>query len=150
MLARGRAWPPQEVWRFWGSRQHGPVWALPHSRLRGEKRFPRRHHPCVFQALRGDFPEVYLHGRCGGSGRRRFIFTVGVCGGDLGSASLALPSPPLGHQPRDALAAGWGRSESPAPSPGKRARKETFPSMIVLPLAERVMKILGKCYTTRG
>lgn len=56
--------------------------------------------------------------------------------------------PGLGPEPAPA-----GPLPRPAPGcpvPGKRPRKETFPSMIVLPLAERVMKILGKCYTTRG
>lgn len=114
-----------------------------------------RHPPCVFQALRGDSPAGYLRG---GSGGRRFIFTVGVCGGHLGPAFLAppAPGPPLRRCPRLGLGPGPVRAgplPRPAPgcpAPGKRPRKETFPSMIVLPLAERVMKILGKCYTTRG
>lgn len=119
----------------------------------------------IFQAFRGDFPEVYLHGRCGGSGRRRFIFYGRSLWGrprpSFSCTTGTSSPPPRGYRPGDALASGGGRSRPQrVPCPGqpqgaryrgeKRPRKETFPSMIVLPLAERVMKILGKCYTTRG
>lgn len=99
-----------------------------------------RHPPCVFQALRGDFPGVYLHGRCGGSSRRRFIFTVGVCGGDLGPASFALfpPTPPPlwatnseMHSPRARAGAGPSGSPAPAspgvPGTGEKATERNFP-----------------------
>lgn len=108
-----------------------------------------RHPAWTSQELRGAFPGVYLHGGSGGSCRRRFIFTVGVCG----ATWAQFLSHPSGHRPGHGLASGErvpGPTSPGVPAPGKRPRKETFPSLIVLPLAERVMKILGKCYTTRG
>lgn len=54
------------------------------------------------------------------------------------------PPPAPGYHPLSS-----GSPPAPA-SLRERPRKETFPSMIVLPLPDRVMKILGKCYTTRG
>lgn len=107
-------------------------------------------HPAwTARELRGALPEVCSHGGCGGSGRLRFVFTVGVCG----TIRARFVSQPSGHRPGDGLA--WGErvpgpSSPGVPALGKRPRKETFPSLIVLPLAERVMEILGKCYTTRG
>lgn len=90
------------------------------------------------QELRGALPELFSRGGFA-SGRRRFIFTVGFCG----ATWARFLSQPLGERVP-------GPSSAGVRAPGKRPRKETFPSLIVLPLAERVMKILGKCYTTRG
>lgn len=57
-----------------------------------------------------------------------------------------LPTAAVGTGPSESLAP----ARAPAPEGKATGKKRTFPSMIVLPLAERVMKILGKCYTTRG
>lgn len=163
-VVRGRPPPPPQAGRV--GAQPCPCSA---ARLRreGGKRFPRLP------------PRVYLFSRRSGeissrfictedaeaSGRRSFIFYGRSLWGrprpSFSCTTGTSSPPPRGYQPRDALASGWGRSRPQrVPCPGqprgaryrgeKRPRKETFPSMIVLPLAERVMKILGKCYTTRG
>lgn len=150
-LGSGDPWGPARVVRGAVGTlpvpQHDP--AVPCPAALGRSSSLPRHPAWTSQELRGGFPEVYLHGGCGGSGRRRFIFTVGVCG----ATWAQFLSHPSGHRPGDGLASGErvpGPTSPGVPAPGKRPRKETFPSLVVLPLAERVMKILGKCYTTRG
>lgn len=76
-----------------------------------------RHPAWTSQELRGAFPEFYLHGGSGGSCRRRFIFTVGVCGTTWAQFSLTSPraSGPEMASPRGAGTGekGHGKKLSP-------------------------------------
>lgn len=103
-------------------------------------RFPRPT-PCVnFPGAPGSFPRVLFARRIRRQLQAKIYFYGRSLWDDLGPVFSHIPS---GQRPGDGLASGCRHR-------GKRPRKETFPSLIVLPLAERVMKILGKCYTTRG
>lgn len=110
-----------------------------------ERRFPRPT-PCVdFPGAAGRFPRGFFARRMRRQRQAKICFYGRSLWDDPGPVCVTPLGPPARRWPR--LGRATPRPEQPR---GKRPRKETFPSLIVLPLAERVMKILGKCYTTRG
>lgn len=132
----------------------------PAARLRGEKRFPRPPPPAYFPGAPGRFPRGLFAWKMRKQRQAKiYFYGRSLWGRPRPSFPRTHPPPRATNPEMPSPRAGAGAAPRPSPLPrpapacparGKRPRKETFPSMIVLPLAERVMKILGKCYTTRG